>query len=59
MGFQVTHAANGQKTYPYKSPRWMRWDSNRVVMRELEGGDLYATIPLYVYTRLQARNPHA
>ncbi|CAN7724609.1 hypothetical protein [Duganella sp. LjRoot269] len=52
FGFVPVGETDAGRIFNYKSPRWMRWDSNRVVIRPAEG-TLHVTAPLYFYNRLK------
>ncbi|MTV41263.1 hypothetical protein [Duganella radicis] len=39
--------------YRHRGPRWLRWDSNRVVIRRGADGALQVSAPYYFYFRLK------
>jgi hypothetical protein len=41
------------RIFNHQGPRWMRWDSNRVVIRSADDGTLQVTAPYYFYFRLK------
>jgi hypothetical protein len=41
------------RVFSYKGPRWMRWDSNRVVISSATDCSLHVTAPYYFYFRLK------
>lgn len=53
MGFLDKGQQAGEQLYEYKGPRWARWDSNRVLLRERADGDADVVIPLYVSWQLK------
>lgn len=38
------------------TPRWTRWDSNRVTVKQLSNGQLSVTMPIYCYQILKRRS---
>jgi hypothetical protein len=52
--FVVAHEEAVVAIYVFPAPWWAKWDSKRVVIQELEDGDYLATIPLYVFRKLNA-----
>ncbi|MYM91087.1 hypothetical protein GTP91_28425 [Rugamonas sp. FT82W] len=52
FGFVPAGVTDEGRIFNYKTPRWMRWDSNRVVIRPADGV-LHVTAPLYFYNRLK------
>lgn len=46
---------NGTQFYTQDTPAWMRWDSNRVTIDPLPGGQLSVAMPLYCYRILKRR----
>ncbi|WP_332852902.1 hypothetical protein [Duganella sp. S19_KUP01_CR8] len=51
-GFVPAGETDEGRIFNYKSPHWMRWDSNRIVIRSANGV-LHVTAPLYFYNRLK------
>jgi len=53
QGFRLSADSEAQKIFTYKSARWTRWDSNRVVIASDAASDtIPVVIPLYVYKRM-------
>lgn len=52
FGYVAAGETDEGRIFNYKSPRWMRWDSNRIVIRSVPG-TLHVTAPLYFYNRLK------
>ncbi|MES2164988.1 MAG: hypothetical protein V4476_27860 [Pseudomonadota bacterium] len=52
FGFVPAGETGEGRVFNHKSPRWMRWDSNRIVIRPADGV-LHVTAPLYFYNRLK------
>jgi hypothetical protein len=55
LRFRFDTEQDGTAIYTYSSPRWMRWDSNRVTLSKLQDGDWDATVPIYVFRALKKR----
>ena len=53
FGFVQDGEAGEGRIYKLKTPRWCRWDSNRVVIRTTNDGALQVTAPLHFYRRLK------
>jgi hypothetical protein len=52
-GFKPAGETAEGRIFNYKGPRWMRWDSNRIVIRTAADGALHVTAPYYFYFRLK------
>jgi hypothetical protein len=52
-GFVAAGETAQGRIYTLNRPRWMRWDSNRVVIRAAADGALQVTAPFYFYWRLK------
>lgn len=51
--FIRTSECNGTRFYTHNTPSWMRWDSNRVVIKPLRNGQLSVSMPFYCYRMLK------
>jgi hypothetical protein len=52
--FIPAHEEAALTIYTFCAPWWAKWESNRVVLQDLEDGDIQTTIPLYLFRRLAA-----
>lgn len=52
--FIPAHEEAALAIYTFRAPWWAKWESNRVVLQDLEDGDIQATIPLYLFRRIGA-----
>lgn len=52
FGFVPAGETDEGRIFNHKGPRWMRWDSNRIVIRSA-GDVLHVTAPLYFYRQLK------
>lgn len=52
-GFVAAGERAEGSVYVRRGPRWLRWDSNRVVIRREADGALQVSAPYYFYFRLQ------
>jgi len=52
-GFVAAGETAEGRIYQLNRPRWMRWDSNRIVVRAAADGALQVTAPFYFYWRLK------
>lgn len=53
FGYRPAGDVGEEQVYNYKGARWMRWDSNRVVVRNAADGTLQVTAPYSFYFRLK------
>jgi hypothetical protein len=53
MKFTRRFERNGTQFYTQNTPRLMRWDSNRVVVKSLPNGQLSVSMPFYCYRFLK------
>lgn len=54
-GFVQTAETAEGRIYTPKSPRWMNWDSNRIVVRDATSDALLVTAPLQFYFTMKRR----
>ena len=52
FGFVPAGETGEGRIFNHKSPHWMRWDSNRIVIRST-AGTLHVTAPLHFYRQLK------
>jgi hypothetical protein len=52
-GFVAAGETAEGRIYLLNRPRWIRWDSNRIVVRTAADGALQVTAPFYFYWRLK------
>ena len=52
-GFVAAGETAEGSIYVRQGPRWLRWDSNRVVIRRGDDGALQVSAPYYFYFRLK------
>lgn len=55
MKFVRYSERNGTRFCTQNTSAWMRWDSNRVAIKELSNGQLSVTMPFYCYQILKRR----
>ena len=55
LRFRFDAERDGTAIYTDNSPRWMRWDSNRVTLRKSQDGEWEATVPIHVFRILKKK----
>lgn len=54
-GFVLAGEGPEGRVYKSKGPRWLSWDSNRIVIGAIDGDEIPVTVPLHFYRSLKRR----
>jgi len=54
-GFVLAGEGPEGRIYKSKGPRWLSWDSNRIIIGAIDGDEIPVTVPLHFYKSLKRR----
>ncbi|MCU6496436.1 hypothetical protein LPN04_01360 [Rugamonas sp. A1-17] len=54
-GFVLAGEGPEGRIYKSKGPRWLSWDSNRIIIGATDGDEIPVTVPLHFYISLKRR----